>query len=283
MLNENEPRHPLESSNEPRHPLESESPRRAHPLEQADTGARIPQTRFIVSFPLLRPYVTYTLLAINIVIFVAGMLYPRVYDQFREFTILFRPAVVNDGEYYRLFTSMFLHANIQHLVFNMLSLFVVGRAIEWVFGWKRFLLVYLLGGLGGSVLFVLTLARNGSGLGASGAIFAIWGAEMVFLYRHRKQLGNYATGQLRSIVIVALLNLFLGLANPMIGTWAHIGGLVSGAALAWWLGPRLETRTHPDHAHVIVFTQRRYAPALIPLLVYCAALVVMLAIGLQIL
>jgi rhomboid protease GluP len=283
MLNDNEPRHPLESNETKQHPLEAPPTRRVHPLEQTDTGAQVPQTRFAVAFPIARPYVTYTLIAINCVIFLVGILYPSAYAQFRSLTILFRPAVVDSGEYYRLFTSMFLHAGIEHLFFNMFSLFIIGRAIEWVFGWQRFLLVYLLGGLGGSVLFALTLDRNGSGLGASGAIFAIWGAEMVFLYRHRNQLGSYAKMQLRNIVVVALLNLFIGAANPMIGTWAHIGGLIGGAVLTWWVGPRLETRTHPDHPNVIVFTKRFFTAALLPVLIYCAVLAVLMVGGLRIL
>jgi rhomboid protease GluP len=282
MLNENEPRQPLDSD-EPRHPLEAQPQRRAHPLEQTDTGTRVPQTRFAVAFPIVRPYVTYALIAINCLIFVAGQLYPSAYRQFVNLTILYRPAVVENGEYYRLFTSMFLHAGLEHLFFNMLSLFVIGRAIEWVFGWQRFLLVYLLGGLGGSVLFALTLSANGSGLGASGAIFAIWGGEIVWLYRHRNQLGNFAKTQLRNIVMIAALNLFLGLANPMIGTWAHIGGLVGGAALTWWIGPRLEMRTHPDHPNVIVFTQRHFAAVLLPVLIYCAVLVVGMVAGVNLL
>ncbi len=286
MLNEDpsEKQHPLESD-APRHPLEEPARpnRRAHPLEHSEPGAQIPRQQIAVAFPITRPYATYALMIINCLIFLAGLMYPDLREAIVDFAILYRPAVVEGGEYYRLFTSMFLHADVTHLFFNMYSLYIIGRSIEWIFGWQRFLLIYLLGGLGGSVLFTLSLGANGSGLGASGAVFAIWGADMIFLYRHRKELGAYAQMQLRQIVIVALLNLVLGATNPRIGTWAHIGGFVGGLALTWWLGPRLVTRTLPDNPDSILFAGRRYESALLPVIVYVVVLAVLLLVGINVL
>ncbi|MFN8376485.1 MAG: rhomboid family intramembrane serine protease [Anaerolineae bacterium] len=282
MLNEesSEKRHPWKGA--PQSAPDAQPQKRVHPLEQANTGAQMRTTRFVVTFPIARPVVTYTLIAINTLIFIAGTLYPDLRTMSLEFGILYRPYVIQGGEYYRLFTSMFLHADITHLFFNMYSLYIIGRSIEWIFGWQRFLLIYLLGGLAGSVLFALTLGAQGSGLGASGAIFAIWGAEMIFIYRHRKELGAYGRAQLRNIVVIAVLNLLIGFANPRIGTWAHIGGFVGGLALTWWLGPKLQTRQHPENPDVILFLGREFDAAPLVVLVYCAVLVAAFVVGMQV-
>lgn len=140
------------------------------------------------------------------------------------------------GQVWRLVTPLFVHGGILHLLVNMYSLNVLGPLVERLFGGRRMLAVYLLAGLGGSV-FSLALTPAAS-LGASGAIFGLLGALAAFLALHRRDLGPAGQLQLRQLALVALINLGLGL-TPGIDNAAHLGGLLSGAALAVAAGPRM--------------------------------------------
>jgi membrane associated rhomboid family serine protease len=144
-------------------------------------------------------------------------------------------AAILAGEVWRLITPVFLHGGLWHLCVNMYSLYALGPAVERLFGWRRMLTVYLLGGVAG-VEFSLAF-NSANSLGASGAIFGLLGALGVFLYQHRASLGRSGQIHFRQIVFVALLNLGLGLI-PGIDDWAHIGGLTGGVGLAFLLGPR---------------------------------------------
>ena len=146
--------------------------------------------------------------------------------------------IVGQGQVYRLLTAMFLHGGLTHLFFNGYALYVIGRNVERVYGHARFLLIYFLGGLTGS-LFSL-LFSQGASVGASGAIFAIFGAELVFVYRHRQLFGRAAYQQLQSMIFMLALNVFIGLTpGSRIDNWGHMGGFVGGLALAWLIGPLL--------------------------------------------
>jgi rhomboid protease GluP len=147
------------------------------------------------------------------------------------------------GQVWRFVTPMFLHGSLLHLFVNMYSLYALGPAIERLFGWRRMLSVYLVSGVAG-VDFSLAFNRADS-LGASGAIFGLLGALGAFLFLHRASLGRSGQIHFRQIVLVALLNLALGL-SPGIDNWAHLGGLASGAALAFLLGPRFDVSFGED-------------------------------------
>lgn len=204
------------------------------------------QPRISVPLPHSRVILTYILLAVIVGVFVVQLIqnevnYPRT-EEITAWGALIYQRVLNDGEFYRLFTSMFLHANQVHLLFNALALFSFGRSVEMYFGSGRFGLIYLLGGLCGGVASFIFSRSNV--VGASGAIFAIFGAEMVFLYNNRKLLGPRAFQELRSLVVLALLNLMLGLlsnteaSQVRIDNWAHIGGFFGGVVLTWFIGPQ---------------------------------------------
>ena len=140
------------------------------------------------------------------------------------------------GQVWRLVTPLFVHGGIVHLLVNMYSLNVLGPLVERLFGPRRMLALYLLAGVGGSVAsLALTPAAS---VGASGAIFGLLGALAAFLALHRRALGPAGRLQLRQLAFVALLNLGLGL-TPGIDNAAHLGGLISGAALAAAAGPRM--------------------------------------------
>ncbi len=126
-------------------------------------------------------------------------------------------------EYYRLFTSIFLHLDFLHIASNMISLLIVGPAVEVMLGKSRFLTLFLLAGIGGNVLSYLIAPLNGGSAGASGAIFGVMGAYVVLARLRRKPLGP--------VLALIVINLVLGFAGNI--EWqAHIGGLLVGCVLA---------------------------------------------------
>jgi rhomboid protease GluP len=185
--------------------------------------------------PQSAPWVTYSLLGITILVFLA--------QAGTEFLLGFDlPALlgmkVNEwiaaGELWRLFTPMLLHGGILHIAFNMYALGVIGPELERFYGHGRFFLLYVLAGFAGNV-FSLTFTDANS-LGASTAIFGLLGAQGVFIYQNRALFGARAQAALGRIVQLAVINLLIGL-QPGIDNWGHIGGLVGGAAFAWVAGP----------------------------------------------
>jgi membrane associated rhomboid family serine protease len=127
-------------------------------------------------------------------------------------------------QYYRAFTAMFLHANFQHILFNMIALLIVGPAVEVLLGKARFLALYLLAGLAGSVASYLLSPANILGLGASGAIMGLMGAYVVIGLRRRLPIS--------AVVALLVLNLLIGFSGSI--DWrAHLGGLAVGGLLAF--------------------------------------------------
>jgi membrane associated rhomboid family serine protease len=137
---------------------------------------------------------------------------------------LFPYAVAVQHQYYRLFTSMFVHLGLWHLLLNMLALGVVGAGLEPVFSRWRYLALYVIAGLGGSTAVYLFEDPRSSSVGASGAIFGLFGAYVV-VARHAKL--DY-----RPMLTVIGINVVLTLAIPGISKLAHFGGLFTGVLVA---------------------------------------------------
>lgn len=135
------------------------------------------------------------------------------------------------GEYWRLLTSMFLHADVMHLIFNMLALYILGRDIERFFGRTKFLLIYFISGLIGSS-FSYLIVSNVS-VGASGAIFGLMGANL-FLYKINPTVYKRIYGT--DFLVLIGINLVLGLIRPNIDMAGHIGGLIGGFVTAFAFG-----------------------------------------------
>jgi rhomboid protease GluP len=198
----------------------------------------------------------YGFIVINIAVFLLQLLAPRLGVQIGEAGYVRAFEVFGRGEYYRLFTSMFLHLDPAHIFMNMYALYLFGRTLERMNGHLRFTVIYLLGGLTGSVFsVVLDVLNNSPGapsLGASGAVFAVFAAYMVLLYRNKDVLGQRAVQGLRSLAILMLVNIALGVmsqfsaSNVKIGIWAHTGGFIGGAILAWWIGPLFQIKPDPE-------------------------------------
>lgn len=175
----------------------------------------------------LYPAVT-ALTVINILIFFAGALFPGLGFRILQAGVLDVGALFARGEWYRLLTSMFLHANIGHLVSNMLVLFFAGAEVEKKTGTLSFIIMYVITGLCGNLLSVLTSVRHNEwnqSLGASGAVFGMLGVLAVITFAERKRLQK---GALMRLIAGIGLSLYSGSVTPGIDQMAHVGGFAAG-------------------------------------------------------
>ncbi|MBE5906485.1 MAG: rhomboid family intramembrane serine protease [Lachnospiraceae bacterium] len=147
-------------------------------------------------------------------------------------------AVMESKEYYRLFTSMFMHFGLTHLVNNMLPLFFLGDNLERAVGKVRYLIIYLgSGALGGLLSVYIGYGENSHavGAGASGAIFGVFGALFFLVIYHRGRLEELTT---RRLGLCIVLTLYSGFTSTGVDNFAHVGGLISGFLLAMIVGRR---------------------------------------------
>jgi rhomboid protease GluP len=133
-------------------------------------------------------------------------------------------ALINNGQLYRLFTSVFLHWGIVHLSFNMYSLYVLGNLIEKLYGSKKYVFIYFFSGISGSLLSYL-ISTNSISAGASGAIFGLLGSALIYGMSRRRNIGK---AFMNNILQVIFINLILGITMSNIDNMAHIGGLIGG-------------------------------------------------------
>lgn len=212
------------------------------------------------ALPVHKPVITWLLLGAIVVAFIAETLAggSTQTDVLVRLGAKVTPYIAA-GEYWRLFTSMFLHIGPAHLIFNGYALVAIGTELERILGWQRFLVVYLLSGLFGglaSYAFSINLAA-----GASGAIFGSIGALAAFFALYRRKLGSWGQRRLANVVFLIAINLFLGFTQEGIDNLAHLGGLVSGLGLGWALAPRY--RVEPLASHIVDRNRLgRYWPAL---------------------
>lgn len=122
---------------------------------------------------------------------------------------------------------MFLHGGMTHLLMNMFSLYIVGRGAETYFDTKSYLSIYLFSGIIGG-LTSLYMHPVSVGVGASGAIFGIFGALAGFFLAHRERIASHTKAFMKDFGVIILINLVIGLSIPAIDVSAHIGGLVIG-------------------------------------------------------
>lgn len=185
-------------------------------------------------FSYKKPIFTYIIAIICVIVFFLMYLFGRGSTD-NETLINFGASfdvLVKNGEVYRLFTCMFLHIGIVHLICNMYSLLVIGKQVENLFGKWKFLIIYFISGICGSV-FSLAFYHNTISAGASGAIFGLLGALLYFGYYYRTYLGS---AMVSSIVPIIVLNLIIGFTSTNIGNAAHIGGLIGGILSAMVVG-----------------------------------------------
>ncbi|CAL9522468.1 rhomboid family intramembrane serine protease [Streptomyces sp. enrichment culture] len=175
--------------------------------------------------------VTKVLIGVNLALFLVQL---SVGDRFTNHLELIGRAYVPllgsvegvaEGQWYRLLTAMFLHGSYMHILFNMLSLWWLGGPLEGALGRARYLALYFCSGLAGSALTYLIAEPNQPSLGASGAIFGLFGATAALVRR--------LNADMRPVVILLVINLVFTFTWANIAWQAHVGGLVGGAVIGY--------------------------------------------------
>ena len=196
--------------------------------------------------------VTYALIAINVLVFIAMVATGVSFTQPAPQDVLnwggdYGPYTVGAHQWWRLLTSCFLHFGIIHIGFNMYVLYQIGPFIEKVFGRARYLVIYFFAGLGGSIVSVW-VHPTAVGAGASGAIFGLYGAVFGFLLRNRRSLDPAVIKSIaQSAGIFVLYNVVYGSITRTTDLSAHFGGLITGFVVGSLLiRPRPMTYTRAD-------------------------------------
>ncbi|MGN1318697.1 MAG: rhomboid family intramembrane serine protease, partial [Lachnospirales bacterium] len=171
------------------------------------------------------PIVTYILMMLNLVFLI--IMYTDFGSSIIEKMWLDKN-LVSKGEYYRLFTYMFTHGGIEHFVCNTFTLFIIGTRLEKYSGSIKFLVLYILSGIGAGLVSFL-VAPYGVAVGASGAIFGIIGGLIYMIKKIKKNIGGF---DYSVAVLYAIIGIFSGFFMTNIDNFAHIGGLIFGLILA---------------------------------------------------
>lgn len=195
-----------------------------------------------------KPVFTIFLVIINVSVFFGLSFIGMTEDAsfMAEHGAMYVPYVLERGEYYRIFTSMFLHFGFQHLMNNMVMLIAIGYTLENELGRVKFLILYLLSGIGGTFVSMyqdIHINEYAVAAGASGAIFGLIGATIYVALRNHGRVGNVSG---RGLVFMAAVTLYYGYANGGVDNFAHVGGLVSGIMLAFLLYRKRKKEVGPD-------------------------------------
>lgn len=200
---------------------------------------RRPSTRLYVYQG--KPLVTYALIAANVIMFIfelitgaTGNLYKLVEIGGSNPNI-----IVQLGQWWRLLSAAFLHASLTHIAFNMYALFIWGRYAESLFGSVKFFIIYMLSAFAGSALSFALISVNTVSVGASGAIFGLFGMLLYFRGKHREAFKRTFGIQ---IAIIITLNIVIGFITPGIDNYGHIGGLLGGYCAAMLFGMYKDNR-----------------------------------------
>lgn len=206
-------------------------------------------------------YLTYIIIAINALICILMFLIDKSFD-FNVYTLIrfgakYNPMIAS-GQYYRLLTPTFLHSDLTHLLFNMYALNILGKNIEFIYGKLKFIIIYLVAGIFGtlgSFIFSKSVA-----VGASGAIFGLLGAYL-YLYVSRPDVFNVKF--LKNLLTVIGINLLFGIIFPNIDNWAHICGLIGGFIISWAVGIRGEK----------TFSAKKIVAQMLTIMLICTSLI----------
>jgi membrane associated rhomboid family serine protease len=192
--------------------------------EDSKDRVKIRKANFQKSMMSAAP-ITFTLIGINVVIYLLQQLFPTLIYSLWYANV---GSNTEDGSILRVFTSAFAHSNTQitHILFNMYSLFVLGTLLEPMLGRLRFAFLYVASIFGGGLGFLFLSTNFGSVVGASGAVFGLMGAYLVFLVKLKLNAGQ--------MYVIIGINLILGFL-PGIAWEAHVGGLIVGAAVGYVL------------------------------------------------
>ncbi len=185
-----------------------------------------------------KPYLTYILIGFCVLVFamdyILRLYFAWKYNQDLRLLVAFgvkSNALIIRGQWWRLLTAVFLHGDLSHIGFNMLGLFIWGRHLETLYGKWRYLTVFIFAGLlSTAASFAFTAANS---LGASGAIYGLFGA-LLYFRKYDKELFNKIFGV--QILIYLAISLFLGFIQPLVDNVGHVGGIVGGYITARAVG-----------------------------------------------
>jgi len=189
-----------------------------------------------------KPQVTNTLIGINVALFLYGMIFHQAISLQNNFGMW--PVGIAQGEWYRLITAAFLHANLLHVGFNMLLLFQLGPSLEFVLGKGRFLALYVLSALGGSVASFYFSDVHTLSIGASGAIFGLMTATLVFGRRRGQDMSQ--------LVALLVVNVVIGFMASGVDWRGHFGGATVGAVIGWAYSRQPHVKRSTDQYLVLV-------------------------------
>lgn len=187
--------------------------------------------------------VTSAIIAINILMFIISVFLSKSILDINNYVLYelgasFKPAV-QQGQLHRLITAMFLHGGLVHIAFNMYALFILGTMIEKLYGSFNYFIIYFISGLCSSILSVMLSVTMTISVGASGAIFGLLGAALVFGYRNKNSIGKEF---MKGIIQVIAINIIIGLSIPQIDNFGHIGGLIGGIVISFIISTTLKKR-----------------------------------------
>ena len=181
---------------------------------------------------IYRYKLTYAIIILNVIAYLLSSLYSHsIVDMDLQALVdmgaLYGPLTVLKGEWWRLGTAMFLHGGMTHILMNMFSLYLIGRGAEMYFDTKSYLSIYLFSGIIGG-LVSLYVHPASVGVGASGAIFGVFGALAGFFIAHKDKIASHTKAFMKDFGIIIGINLVIGFSIESVDVSAHMGGLLVG-------------------------------------------------------
>lgn len=177
--------------------------------------------------------VTMSIIAINIILYIITAILSKNILDINAYVLLYMGgnygALVSHGQVWRLLTCAFLHGGIVHIFCNMYALYALGPQVEILFGRVKYIIIYFFSAIGGSLLSYI-FSPSSLSIGASGAIFGLFGAMVVFVLKYKDRIPKKVLNNLFGVII---LNLLIGFNLQGIDNFAHIGGLLVGALVAF--------------------------------------------------
>lgn len=194
-----------------------------------------PTSEIARAFGLVKPRLTYILLGVNLTLFILQFASELLLG---EDLLFYFGGKINHfiilGEWWRLVTPIFLHADILHLAFNSYALFVFGREVETHFGYVRFTILYIFSGLLSSTFSFIFEPHNS--LGASGAIMGLLAASGIMFYENQQVFGDYGRQRAINVVVLLVINIVLFIGSR-VDVWGHFGGAVGGVITCVLMAP----------------------------------------------
>ena len=208
-------------------------------------------TRIPISYPQTKPIVTWVIFGCTVLVYLLQIGTERFMGADLPLALgaKYGP-LISAGQWWRLITPVLLHGSVMHILFNMYALFILGRDIESSYGHRDFLILYLITGFGGNV-FSYIFSPQTISVGASSSLFGLIAAQGFLIYKNKNFIRQYRKA-IQNVVSVVVLNLVIGLSSG-IDNWGHLGGLVSGAVIAFFAGPVWELRVDSSQGKAILF------------------------------